>query len=488
MHLTCVGMPKSKVDEALMKAYAAGCQNILALRGDLPRDLPADQANDPNRFHSTVELIQHIATHYPSFDIAVAGYPEGHPNDTSPKEALRHLKAKVDAGASFIITQMFYDSDRFLEWCHNVREIGVTVPIVPGIMPISTYNAFIRRASWCDSHIPQAWLKALEPIKHDDVLVRELGAQLVGDLCDRLRKAGYLHLHFYTMNLERSVAMLIERLGIEATVEQLNPLPWRKSLALKRDAESVRPIFWKNRISSYISRTSEWDEFPNGRWGDSRSPAFGEVDTYGLGLKVSNEQARNLWGIPIAVQDISNMFVRYCRGDLASLPWSDTPITAEVNSLVEHLVALNNAGLLTVNSQSAVDGESSSHPVFGWGPKGGFVYQKAYLEFFCPPHLLEPLLEILNADDELTFYIVNSQGNLRTNTLTDAPNAVTWGVYPGKEILQPTIVETISFLAWKDEAYRLGADWAACYEPNSPSRLLINNVMDTYHLVNVVHK
>lgn len=120
-----------------------------------------------------------------------------------------------------------------------------------------------------------------------------------------------------------------------------------------------------------------------------------------------------------------------------------------MDSIRKHLVELNRHGFLTVNSQPAVNGEKSSHPVHGWGPKNGYVYQKAYLECFCPPHALEPLLAVIEEDQNITFHAVNRHGDLRTNTYSDGPNAVTWGVFPGKEIIQPTIVETVSFLAWK---------------------------------------
>ena len=118
-------------------------------------------------------------------------------------------------------------------------------------------------------------------------------------------------------------------------------------------------------------------------------------------------------------------------------------------SIRSNLVDLNRQGFLTINSQPAVNGEKSSHPVYGWGPKNGYVYQKAYLECFCPPDALDKLLGVIEEDHNVTFHAVNRHGDLRTNTYSDGPNAVTWGVYPGKEIIQPTIVETVSFLAWK---------------------------------------
>ena len=170
---------------------------------------------------------------------------------------------------------------------------------------------------------------------------------------------------------------------------------------------------------------------------------------YGIGLNCSTEDARMWWSFPRNIGDICNLFVRYVLGDLKCLPWSDSPISAEVLSIRESLVDLNRRGFLTVNSQPAVNGEKSSHPVYGWGPKNGYVYQKAYLECFCHPKILDQLLGKIEKDPNMTFHAVNKHGDLRTNTYSDGPNAVTWGVYPGKEIIQPTIVETVSFLAWK---------------------------------------
>ena len=139
----------------------------------------------------------------------------------------------------------------------------------------------------------------------------------------------------------------------------------------------------------------------------------------------------------------------YIVGEIKYLPWSDTPISAEISSIRDNLVEMNRRGFLTINSQPAINGAKSSHPIHGWGPKNGFVYQKAYLECFCHPRVLDQLLDNFEKDQNITFHAVNKNGDLRTNTYSDGPNAVTWGVYPGKEIIQPTIVETVSFLAWK---------------------------------------
>jgi len=290
------------------------------------------------------------------------------------------------------------------------------------------------------------------------------------------------------MNLAQSSRMILEELDLMPEPTDVEkPLPWRQSLGHKRRDENVRPIFWRNRNRSYIERTSEWDEFPNGRWGDSRSPAFGELDAYGIGLKGTNETNIKLWGEPKNFKDIANLFVGYMRGKVECLPWSESPISSEANVLTEGLVDLNTRGLLTINSQPPVNGVKSSHAVYGWGPRNGFVYQKAYLEVLVSPELISEVITRIERDEDFTYFAVNKNGDLKTNAPSDGPNAVTWGVFPGKEIVQPTIVETISFLAWKDEFYRLGSDWANCYADSTPSRHLISTMMDTWYLVNIVH-
>ncbi|OMP89026.1 Methylenetetrahydrofolate reductase 1 [Diplodia seriata] len=489
MHLTCTDMEKSKLDEALREAYNAGCKNILALRGDPPREKEKWEAT-AGGFRYAKDLVKYIRENYGDhFDIGVAGYSEGCEDQDDPNLLLDHLKEKIDAGGTFIVTQMFYDVDIFLDWAKKVRAKGITVPIVPGIMPINTYAAFMRRANWTKCHVPPDWLEALEPVKNDDAEVREIGKHLIANMCRRLMEAGIIHLHFYTMNLAQSTRMVLEELGLTPDMYSPleKPLPWRQSLAPGRREENVRPIFWRNRNRSYVVRTQDWDEFPNGRWGDSRSPAFGELDAYGIGLKGTNEQNIKLWGMPKTVRDISNLFVKYMEGKLDSLPWSEQPITSEADVLRDNLVSLNKRGLLTINSQPAVNSAKSTHPVHGWGPNNGYVYQKAYLEVLVSPELIAELITRIERDPEMTYYAVNKAGDLKTNAPSDGPNAVTWGVFPGKEIIQPTIVETISFLAWKDEFYRLGEDWAKCYTSVSPSRYIIEDLMDTWYLVNIVH-
>jgi len=195
MHLTCTDMGMEKVDAALKAAFDAGCKNILALRGDPPREKEKWQAVDGGFLYAK-DLVKHIKKRWGDhFDIGVAGYPEGCDDNQDQVTLMDHLKEKVDAGGTFIVTQMFYDVDRFLKWVDEARAAGITVPIVPGIMPIHTHSAFMRRATGMNCHIPQNFIDALEPVQNDDAQVREVGKGLVAEMCRKIIDAGILHLH-----------------------------------------------------------------------------------------------------------------------------------------------------------------------------------------------------------------------------------------------------------------------------------------------------
>ncbi|PCH36215.1 methylenetetrahydrofolate reduct [Wolfiporia cocos MD-104 SS10] len=490
MHLTCTNMPKEKVDIALREAKQHGCRNVLALRGDPPMGKDEWEAVEGGFIHG-IDLVQHIRSLYGDyFDIAVAGFPQ---HELLPPEEfaleLQYLKEKIDAGANFIFTQMFYDVEIFIRWVHAVRAAGITVPIVPGIAPIQTWNGFQKATSLAKTKIPQSFRDALEPHKNNDEKVREIGTKLVAEMCRRILQEpiGIRGLHFYTMNLEKATRMLLEELNLVPRIQTIKPLPWRQSLTPNRRTETIRPIFWANRTKSYLSRTENWDEYPNGRFGDARSPAYGELDGYGIWIKQTKEEALQLWGHPTSVAEIGKLFAKFCLGELPALPWSDSAPSSETSVIATQLAKLNDIGFLTINSQPAVDGARSDDRIHGWGPPNGYVYQKAYLEFFVSPELLDKLLPHIERDANITYYVINKRGDLRTNTHSDGPNAVTWGVFPNKEIIQPTIVEAISFMAWKDEAYELGRQWSKYHEPGSTTDKLITDIMETYYLVNVVH-
>lgn len=249
-------MPKEKVDIALRVRYESlhflafrrldsllcgtcfsqdakhfGCRNVLALRGDPPQGKDEWEAVDGG-FNHGIDLVRHIRKEYGDyFDIAVAGFPQNQllPPEERARE-MKFFKEKIDAGVNFIFTQMFYDVDMFIEWVKEVRAAGITIPIVPGINPIQTWNGFQRATSLAKTKIPQSYSDALEPYKNDDEKVREIGTKLVADLCRRVLEAdiGIRGLHFYTMNLERGTKMLLEELNFVPRVETIKPLPWRQ--------------------------------------------------------------------------------------------------------------------------------------------------------------------------------------------------------------------------------------------------------------------
>lgn len=492
MHLTCTNMPRADVDRALSSARAAGCRNILALRGDPPLGQDEDDWDGPlsGGFSYAKDLVHHIRrTHGDYFSIAVAGFPEGYGDATPEEVEMQRLKEKVDAGADFIFTQMFYDVVNFKRWVVAVRKAGISVPIVPGIMPIQNYGGFTRAVARFQAKVPQFFYDALEEAKEDDVAVRDIGTKLVGDMCRDIVASGLgiTSLHMYTMNLERGPRMLLDYLSLAPDVAQVRPIPWTPSLTPKRRDEGIRPIFWANRAKSYVSRTETWDEFPNGRWGDARSPAYGDVDAYGIQLPLLGDKAFRAWNHPKSYADIQRVFIDFCQGKIVALPWSEAAIAKESTVISQQLVKLNQLGFLTINSQPSVDGARSDDPTFGWGPKGGYVYQKAYLEFFVRAPLLDALLARIEADPQITYHAVNKAGDMRTNVHSESPNAVTWGVFPHAEIVQPTIVESISFLAWKDEAYQLARAWSNIYPPDSTERKAVQDTFDNLFLVNIVY-
>ncbi|KAJ1569752.1 hypothetical protein HK405_011221, partial [Cladochytrium tenue] len=483
MHLTCTNMPREKIDIALREAKAAGIQNILALRGDPPRG-QLNWTTIDTGFSNAIDLVKYIREQYGDyFCIGVAGYSEGHIENPDSKQDFDFFVEKAKL-ADFIVTNMFYDVDIYLSWVDKVRAAGITAPILPGIMPIQSYSGFIRMTTLSKTVVPKFILDELEPIKDDDKAVKAYGVALAVSMCNKIIAAGGLGFHFYTLNLEKSIRLILEGLEFVAPIDVAKPLPWSPSLALKREKETVRPIFWKNRTRSYVLRTESWDDFPNGRWGDSRSPAYGDIDSHGVTFKYKKEKALSMWGHPTTVEDVCRTFAAFCKNELAALPWCDQPMTSESIIIGDQLASINRKGFLTINSQPAVDGAPSSDPVFGWGPRNGFVYQKAYLEFFVSPKALDSLIKKGASRASLTFHAVNKEGDLMTNSQSDGINAVTWGVFPGQEIIQPTVVDPVSFMAWKDEAFELWMKWASIYDEDSTSYKLIKEISDTWFLVN----
>lgn len=191
-----------------------------------------------------------------------------------------------------------------------------------------------------------------------------------------------------------------------------------------------------------------------------------------------------IWGdAPVSHQDVYEVFARFVEGRIPILPWCESALHSETSTIVEQLANINRAGFLTINSQPAVNGSRSDHPIYGWGGLNGRVYQKAYLEFFASPELLKSIMEVMRLPDhsQLSFYAINSDkvkystsgGEGISNTI-----ALTWGVFPNKEILQPTVFDHDSFVVWSDEVFQLWIkSWAHLYDDGTVSSDLIYEVL-----------
>lgn len=223
--------------------------------------------------------------------------------------------------------------------------------------------------------------------------------------------------------------------------------------------------------------------------GDSTSPAYGDLTFYHFVQSVigSKEERRGIWGEALVdIQDINKVFLEYVKVTVPFLPWCESSLQPETNVILNPLVKLNSAGFCTINSQPSANGLPSDHEIFGWGGPGGCVYQRAYVEMFTSPTNLKYLMAEASKKPSLSFFAVDSQGNTYSNGLKKAV-ALTWGVFPDKEILQPTIFDPETFLVWKDEAFGLWLSrWASIYDDETKSSELIHEIHDTYFLVALI--
>jgi methylenetetrahydrofolate reductase (NADPH) len=184
-------------------------------------------------------------------------------------------------------------------------------------------------------------------------------------------------------------------------------------------------------------RTEDWDEFPNGRWGDSTSPAFGELSEvshfYPFSLGDDDDRRSMLGHEPKVPQDVFEVFAQYVEGDLPHIPWCETPLQPESFLIQHQLSELNRAGFLTVNSQPSVNGKPSADKTFGWGSPGGHVYQKEYCECFCSPLHARALVEMVEKNDAMHLYAVSNSGEeMRVGLELGGVTALTWGVFPNR--------------------------------------------------------
>jgi methylenetetrahydrofolate reductase (NADPH) len=197
-HLTCVGHSKDELHGVVRNLEQSGIENVLALRGDPPKEAASFQPH-PQGFAHANELAAFL-TSTTSMDIGGACYPEGHPESRSAAEGLRWTLAKEQAGARFLITQLFFDNRDYFDFVANARAAGVTVPITPGIMPVTNLAQIERFTQMCGARIPAELKARLERVRDDPARVMATGLEHAIEQCQELLELGAPGLHFYTLN------------------------------------------------------------------------------------------------------------------------------------------------------------------------------------------------------------------------------------------------------------------------------------------------
>jgi len=224
-HLTCVGHRAAEIDSILMRYAEAGVSNVLALRGDPQPDAAVGDFAHARDLVQAIQRFNDAGRHGTGsrFGVAVAGFPEGHPQTPNTLLQMDHLKAKVDAGADAIITQLFFDNGTFHDWRERCELAGIRVPIVAGIMPVTSLSGLRRMAELAaGTRFPARLLRALARAGSDDESVARVGAHWATEQCRDLIDAGVAGIHFYTLNKSASTRRIYESLGAR-TSAQLRP-------------------------------------------------------------------------------------------------------------------------------------------------------------------------------------------------------------------------------------------------------------------------
>ena len=209
-HLTCVAATRASVGKYLEILLGHGIRHIVALRGDRPVGQNPDPA--PGEFRHAADLVAFIKAGWPQLSIAVAGYPEKHPEAADFSTDIRHLRAKVDAGADAVLTQLFYDNDDFFRFHEACLKAGIAVPIVPGLMPIQNFKQILRITALCGARIPEALRLQLDRHQEDAHAIADIGAEWTIRQITGLRAHGFGAHHLYVLNRAQAAQRIIKEL------------------------------------------------------------------------------------------------------------------------------------------------------------------------------------------------------------------------------------------------------------------------------------
>jgi len=210
-HLTCVGHSREELKQTIAEFKSAGLKQIMALRGDPPKG-ETNFTPHPDGLRYANELVQLISEVYPECDLGVAGYPEKHPEATSPEIDLLNLKRKVDAGATFVTTQLFFDNSAYFEFVDNCRRAGITVPVLPGLMSVTSYQQALRFCEMCGASIPMALNEQLITAGDDKAAVETIGIEWSYQQALELLKRGAPGIHLYILNRSGPAIALMKKL------------------------------------------------------------------------------------------------------------------------------------------------------------------------------------------------------------------------------------------------------------------------------------
>ncbi|HHG74406.1 methylenetetrahydrofolate reductase [NAD(P)H] [Persephonella sp.] len=208
-HQTCIGHTKKEIIDILNQYKDIGVQNVLALRGDIPQGQEESFVFPPDGCRYANELISLIRENFGDwFSIGVAAYPEGHPESPDIDTDIHFFKKKVDAGAEFAITQMFFDNSYFYRFMDKLQKVGVDIPVIPGIMPITNFKQIKKFADMCGATIPSDLIKRLQPVADRPEEVEKIGIEFAVKQCEDLLKNGAKGLHFYTLNKSKATVQI----------------------------------------------------------------------------------------------------------------------------------------------------------------------------------------------------------------------------------------------------------------------------------------
>ena len=217
-HLTCVGQTKEEIHGVLQRLDAEGVENIIALRGDPPKG-DSQYVGVEGGFQHASDLLEHVKANF-DFGVAAACYPEGHTESVDLDSDLQYVKQKVDNGADFLVTQLFYDNRHYFDFVDRARSAGIEVPIIPGVLPVLNSSQVRRFTSLCGSDIPPDLDKLLDKYADNDNSARDMGVEYATGQVRELWDAGVPGVHFYVLNRSYSVSRILDNLMIPGHLRQ----------------------------------------------------------------------------------------------------------------------------------------------------------------------------------------------------------------------------------------------------------------------------